>query len=48
MDKVKQWSWSETAYKVDPQLSAPVVTYKFNNGARVFYKPKKNGNRKSR
>ena len=35
MEKVKQWSWSETAYKVDPQLSAPVVTYKFNNGARI-------------
>ncbi|MCH2263068.1 MAG: hypothetical protein MK386_07645 [Candidatus Thioglobus autotrophicus] len=48
MDKVKQWSWSEVAYKVDPELSAPVVTYKFNNGARVFYKTKRNGTRKSR
>jgi len=49
--KETKWNWSEEAYKIDPELSAPVVTYKFDNGNRVFYKPKKRikyGNRKSR
>tara|TARA_R110002020_G_scaffold5400_1_gene22561 strand:+ start:1094 stop:1252 length:159 start_codon:yes stop_codon:yes gene_type:complete len=49
--KERQWNWSEEAYKIDPQLSAPTVQYIFNNGNRIFYKPKKRikyGNRKSR
>jgi hypothetical protein len=51
-EKQREWNWSEEAYKRDPELSAPVATYIFNNGNRVFYKPKKRmgtyGNRKSR
>ena len=42
--------WSEIAYKIDPELSAPVKQYEFDNGNRIFYKPKKRikyGNRKS-
>ena len=49
--KETQFNWSELAYKADPGLHAPVATYKFDNGNRVFYKPKKRikyGNRKSR
>ena len=47
--KITEYNWRELAYKLDPQLSAPVVTYEFDNGNRVFYKEKKRnkyGNRK--
>ena len=50
-DGTTVWQWSELAYKVDPELSAPEKEYIFNNGNRVFYKPRKRinvkyGNRK--
>jgi len=47
--KETQYNWSEIAYKVDPELRAPVITYEFDNGKRIFYKEKKRnkyGNRK--
>ena len=40
-EKRKTWNWSEVAYKVDPNLSTPEKAYEFNNGNRVFYRPKK-------
>ena len=40
-DGTTEWQWSELAYRVDPELSAPEVTYVFNNGNRVFTKPRK-------
>ena len=48
-EKLSKYNWSELAYKIDPELSAPVVTYEFDNGNRLFYKEKKRikyGNRK--
>ena len=39
--KVSTYNWSELAYKIDPELSAPVATYEFDNGNRIFYKEKK-------
>ena len=39
--KETKYNWGEIAYKVDPELSSPVVTYEFDNGNRVFYKEKK-------
>ena len=35
------YQWKELAYKIDPELTAPVVTYEFDNGNRLFYKEKK-------
>jgi len=48
--KETQFNWSELCYKIDPELSSPVKQYVFNNGNKIFYKPKKRikyGNRKS-
>ena len=50
-DGTTEWQWSELAYKVDPELSAPEKEYIFDNGNRIFYKPRKRinvkyGNRK--
>ena len=39
--KESQYNWSELAYKIDPELSAPVKQYEFDDGRRVFYKDKK-------
>ena len=39
--KETQYNWSELAYKIDPELSAPVKQYEFDDGRRIFYKPKK-------
>ena len=46
-----EWQWSEMAYRIDPELSAPERVYVFDNGNRVFYQPRKrintrHGNRK--
>ena len=46
-----EWQWSELAYRLDPELSAPEKVYEFDNGNRVFYQPRKrintrHGNRK--
>ena len=44
-----KYQWAELAYKIDPELRSPVVTYEFDNGNRLFYKDKKRnkyGNRK--
>jgi len=49
--KETQYNWSELCYKIDPELISPVRQYEFDDGRRVFYKPKKRikyGNRKSR
>ena len=52
-DDITIYSWKEVAYKIDPQLSMPEREYVFDNGNRVFYKPRmninvkfRNGNRK--
>ena len=39
--KESEYNWSELAYKIDPELSAPVKQYEFDGGRRVFYKAKK-------
>ena len=50
-DGTTEWQWSELAYRLDPELSAPEKVYEFDNGNRVFYQPRKrintrHGNRK--
>ena len=35
-DGTTEWQWSELAYKVDPELSAPEKEYVFDNGNRIF------------
>ena len=50
-DGTTEWQWSEMAYRIDPELSAPERVYVFDNGNRVFYQPRKrintrHGNRK--
>ena len=39
--KETQYNWFEMCYKIDPELSAPVKQYVFDNGNKIFYKPKK-------
>ena len=42
MKKQKEVQWTEVVDKLDPTLkSRPIVTYEFNNGKRVFHKPKR-------
>ena len=40
-DGINEWQWSELAYRIDPELSAPEKVYKFDNGNRVFYQSRK-------
>ena len=40
--KDKEQSWLDLCYKKDPELSAPVATYIFRDGQRIFYAPNKN------
>lgn len=34
-------SWLDLCYKTDPELRAPVPTYVFRDGQRIFYAPQK-------
>ena len=50
-DGTTEYSWSELAYRIDPELSTPEKVYVFDNGNRVFYQSRKrinikHGNRK--
>ena len=43
-DGTTEFSWSELAYRIDPELSAPEKGDGFVNGNRVFYQPRKRVN----
>ena len=43
-DGTTEYSWSELAYRIDPELSAPERVYVFDNGNRVFYQTRKRVN----
>ena len=40
-DGTTEWQWSELAYRIDPELSAPEKMYIFDNGNKVFYQARK-------
>ena len=40
-DGTMEYSWSELAYRIDPELSAPEKVYVFDNGNRVFHQARK-------
>jgi len=40
-DGTMEYSWSELAYRIDPELSAPEKVYVFDSGNRVFYQSRK-------